>query len=293
MAALRRAWVIGSGNNGAGADLAFALLARRQNAEARAIAARFHESARPPTRALGAIIDVAVLGAEARFGAARDAALALITTLERFGDFEPQDIYLVYLLPAIDGLVGSSATADAFAERFVLADPPRLGPVSWTLRGATLACWTAQRTTARRCFDRLQELHAAGAFPTASPGSAEMLAAARAFVGGDARAAARRLKPLADGMASSEGGLAILFAQVFDAAGEPELADRVDQRLARWDGQWNGADLAHARIAVRAARRGDHETAEKLAQRVITAWSSADVDVSIVPQMRSLRKNAK
>lgn len=53
---------------------------------------------------------------------------------------------------------------------------------------------------------------------------------------------------------------------------------------------WNGATLAHARAARRAAARGDKARARKLAEQVVAAWLRADAPVPAVAEMRALLK---
>ena len=53
-------------------------------------------------------------------------------------------------------------------------------------------------------------------------------------------------------------------------------------------GELNGATLAHARVARRAAGRGDRERARGLAKEVVEAWSVADAPVPVVEEMRRL-----
>ena len=80
-----------------------------------------------------------------------------------------------------------------------------------------------------------------------------------------------------------------LYAAAFDAAGEADLAERVDARLiAAKDGNYGGASLSHVRSARRAMARGDRARAKQLAQQVVDAWGGADVPVPAVAEMKAL-----
>jgi hypothetical protein len=79
-----------------------------------------------------------------------------------------------------------------------------------------------------------------------------------------------------------------LLPEAFDRAGEPELAERIDRHNLGPEGPFNGVGLAHLRAAKRAAARGDRARAEKLGRRVIEAWSTADVPVPAVAELKAL-----
>jgi hypothetical protein len=68
---------------------------------------------------------------------------------------------------------------------------------------------------------------------------------------------------------------------------DPELAARVDARVLG-DRTYGGAHPAHVREARRAAARGENAEALALAQRVVDAWSHADVHIPAVGEMRAL-----
>jgi hypothetical protein len=75
------------------------------------------------------------------------------------------------------------------------------------------------------------------------------------------------------------------MAMAFDRAGESALADRIDAPVLQ-----EGAlpSLALERGALRAAKRGDCETARRLAARLVAAWDVADERPPAVERMKRL-----
>jgi hypothetical protein len=80
--------------------------------------------------------------------------------------------------------------------------------------------------------------------------------------------------------------------EIFDSAGEPELAEQIDNELAD-RAFFHGISAALPRMAKRAFARGDKARARELAQKVIDAWSVADVPVPAVDEMRKLLLRAQ
>ncbi len=79
-----------------------------------------------------------------------------------------------------------------------------------------------------------------------------------------------------------------LVADVLDAAGEPDMADRVDSKPLTVPGWLGGVSLSHLRAARRAAARGDHARAAALATTLLDAWASTDEPVASLRELRGL-----
>jgi hypothetical protein len=245
---------------------------------------------------------VLVDAGEAHFGAGVQRGLQAIDARDRFGT-QVGDWYLIDAVVALGAVVqGGAAIGDDFAKRFVLGDPLRLdrgdfigGPL---ILSAADACILASRDVSKRCFARLRQLLAAHYFPSAEPTAAAYLDGCDHYAQGDLRGASTLWRPLVSGHAADSGFAGNAIARfgplAFDAAGEHDLAVKVDQQsLAAGFDTFGGASPAHAREARRALAKGDKDRARELAQKVIDAWGAADVQVPAVADMRSLLSQAK
>jgi hypothetical protein len=154
---------------------------------------------------------------------------------------------------------------------------------------AILLCLLAPRAVGQRGIARLQALFASGYFHGSFAGLDQVLAGAAPYVRGDYAAAAKAWRALT----MHPGGWEVQIfgtplVDAFEHAGEPELAISVDTALVAKRGRYNGIDPAYARGALRASKRGDKETAKRLANDVIAAWQGADEPVPAVAEMRKL-----
>jgi hypothetical protein len=256
------------------------LVAAGLREEARTVAARFAAGSTPER--LGAETILARIEmSEAHYLAAFERARQVLSDTEVLGKLEASDAKALDEA-LIAGLTLGRATevADAFAKRFVLADPPRLHKWGeYTLLEAAVGCALASPAIASSCFERLRKLQLTGFFrqgfiATTLP----FLDGVEHFARGDLAAAVASLRPLAQRPRS-----AWLLSFIFDRAGEDELSARLDAPLLR-----SGITLAHVREAGRRARRGDHEAARAIADRVLAAWSVGDAPFPALTAMRAI-----
>jgi len=247
----------------------------------------------------GQAILVSVDASEAHFGAAVARGTRALDRVARFGE-QVGDWYLIDALlgaSAVGG--GGTALGDDFANRFVLADPPRLGHGDYfggpLVLAAADACAVASRDTARRCFARLRQLLASHYFPTAEPTAGAYIDGCDGFAQGDLRGAAAAWRPLVAGHEADAGyagnAVARFGPAAFEAAGDHDLAARIDARnLASGFDAFAGASPAMAREARRDMTHGDKSKARELAQKLVDAWGASDVPVPAVADMKALLK---
>ena len=261
------------------------LLNAGQRERARSLAGRL-SSGGAQQRASAEAITAMIEASEARFRAASARASAALAELNTFGLIEMADGRLLGTTLTAARLLGSvSDVADAFAERFVLADPlaPRHGPLRAAVRGG---CMRGSVSSDRPAL--LREAEGAGSRWMVSRG-------AHCYDGcalGRSRAIRSwRLRGCGCSVAHAgrRGNALPDYVSVgLEKAGEPELASENDKRLLAHRSAFNGATMAHVREAHRAAKRRDFDQARLLAKAVIGAWSVADAKVPAVDEMRKL-----
>ncbi|MCC6526467.1 MAG: hypothetical protein IT373_27715, partial [Polyangiaceae bacterium] len=177
-----------------------------------------------------------------------------------------------------------------YYETFVAPSTPKVRRTEqFGLSVAVTTCGLAARAVAKRCFARLQELvdrrWFTGGFV---PGSLAHLEGAKAWAAGDRAAALDAWRPLTKRPSLMLQRLSVALAPIFDEAGEPDVAERIDAYDLAHVGEHNGASLAMLRAARRAAKAGDDARALDLAKRIIEAWSGADATIPAVDEMRKL-----
>jgi hypothetical protein len=254
-------------------DLADTLLNVGKREEARAVAARAKNEG----------LRVRVEAADGRFGAAlaiaRDAIAAFPAT-------RPGASKAFYLA---QGAAGVSLVLERpldwmapLVDRYLDPSSEAMTSGGIPFYGAIVACTFAPRDVAARCFRKLRALSA----PVAGYDALEQ--AGERFSQGDYAGAARAFRPLLAKPNMLLYSLRDAAAVAFERTGEPDLAERVDKPTLAATGSFNGVDLAWVRAAKRAEKRGDRETARKLAEQVVEAWSTADEAVPAVAEMRAL-----
>ncbi|HEX8793504.1 MAG TPA: serine/threonine-protein kinase [Polyangiaceae bacterium] len=286
VALVRRAYALAPQESLWGFKLAEALVRAGRAEEARVVAGDMMRRG-PDLAAASQGVLVRVDAGEALFGAALARGEKLLEAMPRYG--EPGDWPTLSALLDVGLILGEAAPlADAFARRFVLEDPPRLArdpsDGRYVPDAVARVCANASRDVARACFARLRDLFARHDLdPPAGTDEGDMKGLER-FGAGDMRGAADAWRPLVSGDVDRR-----LYAVAFDATGDADLAERVDERLiAAQDGNYAGASLSHVRAARRAMARGDHARAKQLAQQVVDAWGAADVPVPAVAEMKAL-----
>jgi hypothetical protein len=174
--------------------------------------------------------------------------------------------------------------SNEIARRFVLSDRPL--PAGWqTIVPLVVACMYAERNVASRAIRRIKAQRSEGGnWPGAPPGTAELVLGAERFAAGDLRGAAEAWRRFAP----THYFAIQLPPEVFDRTGAPEIASQMDAQYLRPSGPYAGIHPAFAREAKRAQARGDVALARALARRVVDAWSTADVPVPAVEEMKKL-----
>jgi hypothetical protein len=283
---MRRAYAIAPQQALWGFKLAEALVRSGRAEEARVVAGDMIQRG-PEMDAVAQGVLLRVDAGEALFGAALARGEKLLAAMPRYG--EPQDWPMVSTLLDV-GLILGKAThiADAFARRFVLVDPPPLASDLSDSRYVPDAfarvCANASRDVATACFARLLDLVSRHEVDPPSGADQGDMRGLERFGARDLRKAADEWRPLVSGDVDRR-----LYAVALDAAGEADLAERVDARLiAAQDGNYGGASLSHVRSARRAMAHGDRARAKQLAQQVVDAWGAADVPVPAVAEMKAL-----
>jgi tRNA A-37 threonylcarbamoyl transferase component Bud32 len=266
-------------------NLAIYLTQAGRTEDVRSIAA--HLARGGPAQQLGAEALLAqVETSEGKFERALQRSLAAHRTLETTTRLWWGDMPLTET--ALDaGLVlgRHHEVADELAERFVLADPPRLYAHSeYTSYQATLICLHASKSVATRCAARLTALMAGDYFKVSHTNLVpKLLEGLRHYLAGDVDPMVRAWRAVPAPMRGGE-----MRARLLAAAGRDDLAEQVDRNIPVGHGVIHGASFIDVRQAQRAEKRGDHAEARKLAQKVVDAWSDADADVPAVTQMREL-----
>ncbi len=233
---------------------------------------------------VAAAVAVSMIDAtEARFTKATRDLERVLSQLPRLGYRQSAAINALFRLRRLSTITGERrAVGDWFAKTFVVGPPGRLPdmPGFYDLPMIGL-CMYAEPNTARACLDRIQQAQG----DDQEGDGARYLGGARALVEGDLKGAVERWRPLV-----RLGRYAInLPAEVFDQAGEPELAIDCDA-MHKDRNYYGGIGFAHARNAQRAATSGDIENARSLAREVIKAWGAADSAIPAVQRMRALLK---
>lgn len=176
-------------------------------------------------------------------------------------------------------------------ERYLYAEPARLkiGVVPFT--ALVYACTDAAPVVARKCVKRLRDAYArgeAGAIVGAAP---SLLEGAQRWVDGDVKGAANLWRPLLrESGAFLDEAFRLVLIDAFDAAGMPELGDRIDADYAALLDYPHAVDFSLVHAARRAEKLGDHDRARKIATHLIEALRYADAEVPIVKELEALLK---
>ncbi|MCC6624177.1 MAG: serine/threonine protein kinase [Deltaproteobacteria bacterium] len=255
-----------------------------QPVRARSFAARMAGAG--PERAGTAELMLAIVeGSEGALGSAAARARKVLLNLEEFGVVEEAHPELVHTASNLARIVGPiEELGDAFAQRFVLVDPPRLARKMMAPAHAADGCAEASPAIAKACHERLRALLAQGFFTEGHPAAADTsFTIAERFAAGDMAGVVAAYRPLLVKLVPN--GYA---PRAFDAMGDPETASRLDQASMVWASLYHGATLGHVREARRALARKDSAAARAFAQTVIDAWGVADVPVPAVAEMKAL-----
>jgi hypothetical protein len=256
-----------------GMNLTENLVAAGKRDEARAVAARVHNDG----------LQVMLASSEARFGKAIALARDSFAKAENTRSGSMKAFYAANWAIMTDIVLGQTPDwVDDLVKRYLDPDPPMMAGAIPAV-GAVLACTFAPKPVARRCFDRLRIL-----LPGPFVGIEGLREGAEAFSQGDYAGAAKAWRTSMNEPSWQTTSFRDPMAIAFDKVGETALAEQVDAPYVQYGGEFRGVNLAHVRAARRAEKRGDKETARRLAQQVIDAWSVADEEVPAVADMRKL-----
>lgn len=293
LAAEQRSSLLDPDDVSAATDLGVMYLVRDQHQSARTLAARLLDGA-PGGRVAGEILDAACDAAEVSFDASVTRNVALVARLDRFGVTEQQDGYLPLL--ALEPALATGRAAelgDAYVARALDGDHPRLAPDSVAVFHALALVLVASPAARTRGMARIHEMTTRADWRQLMPAQVAALRGAELYAAGDHRGAALAWRPLATGTSGADRMLAHVVAPVLDELGDSELAERYDAALLAIGTPWNGASLAHVRMAKRALAQGDVTRARELAQRVVDGWSASDVPLPAVREMAALLAHAR
>ena len=282
---MRRAHAVAAGLSLYASQLGRMLVLAGEREEARALAARL-VSGEERMHLVGEGLAIDVEASEGRFAAALAKAEDRLFSVRDFGRYDRGEVMIGGSAVELAMVLGRQAEfADAFATKLILAEPPRILPTPIAAEHAVLACALASPATARPCFARLRKLVDAEYFQGSFERTAPFLAGAERYAQGDFKGAAAAWRALAAEPPS--GRTWLILGDGFDRAGEPDIAERLDER-GPYMGMLRGLSIAHPRMARRAAARGDVAAARDLAQKIVDAWSVADTPVPAVQEMRAL-----
>jgi hypothetical protein len=177
---------------------------------------------------------------------------------------------------------------DDVVTRYVDATPHHVidGAVPFT--SLVAACCFAPARVGRRCIARLRSLREAGELPTIFPGADVVADGAARFVEDDYAGAAKVWRTLLRAPGWIQDPLHDPMAVAFDRSGMLDLAEQVDAPEVDERDAQGTADLALARSARRALKRGDAARARKLALAGIKRWEVADEDLPVISEMKAI-----
>jgi hypothetical protein len=204
-----------------------------------------------------------------------------ISHLEGAGSIGMVDLVVV---AEVAGRLDEVATR--WAARFLALPDEEAGRIARKYHTPMVLCMHAGGGLPERCLDRIAKLGRAGRNWWYEGGTA-LLEGAQRYAAGDLRGAASAWRPLVVG--SNLEIVRALPTEMFERAGEPDLAARLDARKMAFTFIAGVSDAA-PREASRALMRGDRKRAGDLARSVVQAWEVADVDVPALERMRVLVK---
>jgi hypothetical protein len=158
-------------------------------------------------------------------------------------------------------------------------------------RLATL-CALASKDLAARCFEKLESMITTGSFANVTETSRAVVDGANRYRLGDYAGASRKFRLAAQNPIGPVRIAQDVIADAFERHGDDALVELVDAPSLEAAGSGGEVSLANVRAARRAMKAGDREKAKCEAERVIKAWSVADVDVPAVAEMRALLAKA-
>jgi len=279
---IRRAHELRRDDEDAALDFGRRLIQFDRFTEGRTIAASLMgRSARG--RAVGTYLLIAADGTEGFPGRAIATAKEFFETTELAAGDSQGDMRAANRSMMIAEVVGREAeVADAWAERFIFSNPPRLAAVVGEPSNLVQACYFVSQPKRKRC---LQILETRMPLYTA-PGTFDLVRGMKLAADGDAKGAVRVLRPrVLDPVGASD-----MPVEAFEKAGEPELAKMLDesQIAQRVNRVVKGYGMPDLRMARRAWKRGDKAKARAISKQLVEAWSSLDTEVPWLDELRKM-----
>lgn len=276
---IRTAYVLSDRAPDIGLAFGESLLTEGRVAEARNVASRYLSGR---SKQVGHYLLGSVEVASGNVAAGLDRLERLVRDTDRLGDQRQFRATVSTIFTALDAARLANrdqAFADLVLERFLLTDPPaieHIGPVALAVATAH-----ASEDVAARAVPRIEQLGEQGRLWKVKE-VGHYLEGALAYRRGDAEGAAEAWRSLVPKPVFRR----YLRAEVFDEAGEPEIAWTITEAKLEIGRKWTSLD--HALQARRASHRGDDDRARALAAQYVDAFGSADVQVPLLDEMRAL-----
>ncbi len=234
-------------------------------------------------RAGGTYLLVAADGSEGFPGRAVETAKRFFETTELPAGDSQGDMKLATRSMMIAEVLDRQAeVADAWAERFVFPKTPRLVAEVPEPSELLRACFFVSRSKRKRCLENLDSRTA----PNSAPMIRSLVQGMKLAADGDAKGAVRVWRPWVQEVNLSTH----MPVEVFDEAGEPELAEKLDDNMIAQRGNHivKGFGPQDLRKARRAWKRGDKAKARAIAKQLVDAWSGLDTEVPCMDELRKM-----
>jgi serine/threonine protein kinase len=284
----QRAYLLAPENPSIARAFGDALLETGEREGARAVAAKLLASGRAQHTA-GEVLMASVDTSSARFGAAYKRVQQALRATASFGLTSNESALFVLAVKLAIVLGHEAQLADEVIERFVTPEPAPLDRFGQTPVLVAVACALASPDASKGCFVRLRQLVEKQHFLARLESFSSTLDGLERWSKRDYVGAARAFRAL-QGEGTSLALLGHFMATSFDAAGEHDLAERIDAQEIASSAAWHGATLAHVRAARRAKATNNPARAKELAKVVVEAWIQADESVRFIPEMQALSK---
>ena len=287
----RRAYELGEGVPVYGMHYGLRLVRQGRQADARVLGTSLLASGDGHRLAAAYVLGFYDMG-HARFGRAYDRLKGALEAVDRLDSGRRGAVSVLMQLDRLAEVMGREReVGDFVAQRFALAEPPRL---PWRSRVADVpvmaACLDASRALAERCLARIRELRTvAGRWRGGVSETERFVRGAERYVAGDPVGAAEAWRPLVE---RSYYWVQLPVA-AFEDAGETELAARLDERHLARHQLYAGRHPAFVRAAKRAATAGKRDEARRIAEDLVRSWGGADVVVPAVADMQRLIKRLR
>jgi serine/threonine-protein kinase len=235
------------------------------------------------------LLRVDILMGEARYGTVIEKVTRMVTELSA-----SDETASLAFRAALDGAkasmtLGRPATfVDAVVTRWLDPEPPHVVDGVVPFLSLVTTCCLAPRPAGKRCVDRITKMRADGRLPGIFAAADTVLAGAARMVEDDYVGASKQWRTMLRTPGWVQDALRDTMAIAFDAAGEFDLAEEVDEPSLALATLPRTADMSWVRAARRAQKRGDQEKARRFAEVVVDKWRFAADDIPAVGEMKAL-----